>query len=153
MEVVLDYISKGKSEGATLVTGGARVARDGYFIAPTIFADVTDDMTIAREEIFGPVMAVLDFDDEAEVIARANDTQFGLSAGVFTRDLARGHRVIGQLEAGSCWINTYNLAPVEAPFGGSKASGVGRENSKEAINHYSQVKSVYVAMSPVEAPF
>jgi betaine-aldehyde dehydrogenase len=153
MEIVLDYISKGKSEGATLVTGGARVARDGYFIAPTIFADVTDDMTIAREEIFGPVMAVLDFEDEAEVIARANDTQFGLSAGVFTRDLARGHRVIGQLEAGSCWINTYNLAPVEAPFGGSKASGVGRENSKEAINHYSQVKSVYVAMSPVEAPF
>jgi len=98
-------------------------------------------------------MCVLGFESEDEVIARANDTQFGLSAGVFTKDLARGHRVIAALEAGSCWINTYNLAPVEAPFGGSKASGVGRENSKQAINHYSEVKSVYVAMGPVEAPF
>lgn len=153
MKIVRDYIKKGAAEGANLVTGGARAERDGFFIEPTIFSDVTDGMTIAREEIFGPVMCVLDFDDEAEVIARANDTQFGLSAGVFTRDLARGHRVIAALEAGSCWINTYNLAPVEAPFGGSKASGVGRENSKEAINHYSEIKSVYVAMGPVEAPF
>ncbi len=153
MNIVLDYIKKGAAEGANLITGGMRADRDGFFIHPTVFADVTDEMTIAREEIFGPVMCVLGFDSEDEVIARANNTQFGLSAGVFTRDLTRGHRVIGALEAGSCWINTYNLAPVEAPFGGSKASGVGRENSKEAINHYSQVKSVYVAMGPVEAPF
>ena len=110
-------------------------------------------MTIAREEIFGPVMAVLDFEDEAEVITRANATDFGLSAGVFTRDLSRAHRVIGALEAGSCFINSYNDAPVEAPFGGVKASGVGRENSKEAIQHYSQVKSVYVRMGDVEAAF
>jgi len=96
---------------------------------------------------------VLDFETEDEVIARANATEFGLSAGVFTRDLTRAHRVIGQLEAGSCWINAYNLAPVEAPFGGSKMSGVGRENSKAAIEHYSQVKSVYVGMGPVEAPY
>ncbi|MFY0692127.1 MAG: betaine-aldehyde dehydrogenase [Paracoccaceae bacterium] len=153
MNIVLGYIDKGRAEGARLVTGGARADRAGFFIEPTVFADVRDDMTIAREEIFGPVLSVLDFDDEDDVIARANATPFGLSAGVFTRDLARAHRVIGQLEAGSCWINTYNLAPVEAPFGGSKLSGVGRENSKEAIKHYSQVKSVYVGMGPVDAPF
>ena len=110
-------------------------------------------MTIAREEIFGPVMAVLDFEDEAEVVVRANATDFGLSAGVFTRDLHRAHRVIAQLEAGSCFINSYNDAPVEAPFGGVKMSGVGRENSKAAIEHYSQLKSVYVRMGAVEAPF
>ncbi|SMX46526.1 betaine-aldehyde dehydrogenase [Actibacterium lipolyticum] len=153
LEIVEGYIAKGVEEGARLVSGGNRVQRDGFFLEPTVFADVTDGMTIAREEIFGPVMAVLDFEDEDEVITRANDTAFGLAAGVFTRDLTRGHRVIGKLEAGSCWINTYNLAPVEAPFGGVKQSGVGRENSKAAIEHYSQLKSVYVAMGKVDAPF
>ena len=153
MNIVLGYIEKGKAEGARLVAGGDRVDQPGYFIAPTVFADVTDDMTIAQEEIFGPVMAVLDFEDEEEVIARANATEFGLSAGVFTQNLTRAHRVIGALEAGSCFINSYNDAPVEAPFGGVKAAGVGRENSKEAIQHYSQVKSVYVRMGDVEAAF
>ena len=153
MNIVLGYIEKGVAEGARLVCGGKRAAMDGYFIEPTVFADVTDDMTIAREEIFGPVMSVLTFDSEDEAIRRANDTEFGLSAGVFTRDFTRAHRVIRQLEAGSCYINSYNDAPVEAPFGGVKASGVGRENSKEAINHYSQVKSVYVRMGDCEAAF
>ncbi|PTX54083.1 betaine aldehyde dehydrogenase [Litoreibacter ponti] len=153
MNIVLGYINKGVDEGARLVAGGKMAQRDGYFIEPTVFADVTDDMTIAREEIFGPVMSVLDFETEDEVMARANATEFGLAAGVFTRDLTRAHRVVAGFEAGTCYINTYNLAPVEAPFGGSKASGVGRENSKEAINHYSEVKSVYVGMGPVEAPF
>lgn len=153
MEKVLGYIEAGRAEGARLVTGGARLNGPGYYVQPTVFADVTDTMTIAREEIFGPVMAVLDFDTEEEVIARANDTEFGLSAGVFTRDLTRAHRVIGQLEAGTCWINAYNLAPVEAPFGGSKMSGVGRENSKAAVEHYTQIKSVYVGMGPVDAPY
>lgn len=153
MQIVLDYIEKGKAEGARLVTGGNRVDRDGFYLQPTVFADVTDDMTIAREEIFGPVMAVLDFEDEAEVMARANDTEFGLAAGVFTRDLARAHRVAAGFEAGTCFINSYNDAPVEAPFGGSKASGVGRENSKAAIAHYSQLKSVFVRMDDMEAPF
>ncbi|MDE4142449.1 MULTISPECIES: betaine-aldehyde dehydrogenase [Rhodobacterales] len=153
MEIVLGYIEKGKAEGARLICGGERVDRPGYFIAPTVFADVTDDMVIAREEIFGPVMSVLDFETEEEVIERANATEFGLSAGVFTRDFTRAHRVIGALEAGSCFINSYNDAPVEAPFGGVKASGVGRENSKEAIKHFSQVKSVYVRMGDVEAAF
>ena len=153
MNIVLGYIEKGKAEGARLVTGGTRLDREGFYLEPTVFADVTDDMTIAREEIFGPVMAVLDFEDEAEVMARANDTEFGLAAGVFTRDLTRAHRVAAGFEAGTCYINTYNDAPVEAPFGGVKNSGVGRENSKAAINHYSQVKSVFVRMGDVEAPF
>ncbi|MCD9148887.1 betaine-aldehyde dehydrogenase [Pseudophaeobacter flagellatus] len=153
MNIVLGYIEKGKSEGARLICGGARCDMPGWYLQPTVFADVTDDMTIAREEIFGPVMSVLEFDSEDEVVARANDTEFGLSAGVFTKDFTRAHRVIGQLEAGSCFINSYNDAPVEAPFGGVKASGVGRENSKEALKHFSQVKSVYVRMGDVEAAF
>ncbi|GHA54625.1 NAD/NADP-dependent betaine aldehyde dehydrogenase [Amylibacter ulvae] len=152
-DIVLGFIEKGKSEGATLITGGNAVDGDGYYIQPTAFADVTDDMTIAREEIFGPVMSVLEFDTEEEVIKRANDTDLGLAAGVFTNDITRAHRVIDQLEAGTCYINTYNDAPVEAPFGGVKMSGVGRENSKEAINHYSQMKTVYVKMGPVDSPY
>ncbi len=153
MEIVLGYIEKGVAEGARLVTGGKRLNRNGFYLEPTVFADVTDDMVIAREEIFGPVMAVLDFRSEDEVMARANDTEFGLAAGVFTRDLARAHRVAAGFEAGTCYINTYNDAPVEAPFGGSKLSGVGRENSKAAIEHYSQLKSVFVRMGDLEAPF
>ncbi len=156
-EKVLGYMKKGTEEGARLVAGGGEAMLQGFeagcFVEPTIFADVTDDMVIAREEIFGPVMCVLDFADEDEVIERANGTDFGLSAGVFTSDLTRAHRVIARLDAGSCWINTYNLAPVEVPFGGSKRSGVGRENSRAAIEHYSQPKSVYVGMGPVDSPY
>ena len=152
-DIVEGYIAKGVEEGARITFGGKRVDRDGFFIEPTVFADVTDDMTIAREEIFGPVLSVLDFDTEEEVLRRANDTEFGLAAGVFTADLKRAHRMVAGFEAGTCYINTYNLAPVEAPFGGMKMSGVGRENSKAAIDHYSQVKGVYVAMTDVEAPF
>jgi betaine-aldehyde dehydrogenase len=157
MEKVLGYIAKGKAEGAKLLAGGKRVTdgplSKGFFVAPTIFDGCSDDMAIVREEIFGPVMAVLSFSDEDEVIARANATEFGLSAGVFTRDLARGHRVIARLEAGTCWINHYNVTPIELPFGGAKRSGLGRENGKAAIEHYSQLKSVYVALAPVEAPY
>lgn len=152
-DIILGYIDAARAEGARLVAGGHRIDRDGFWIEPTVFADVTDAMKIAREEIFGPVMSVLRFSDEDEVIARANATEFGLSAGVFTRDLARAHRVVARLEAGTCWINTYNLTPVEAPFGGVKASGLGRENSALALNHYSQIKSVYVATGDVAAPY
>lgn len=154
LDKVLGYIATGRSEGARLITGGARASLNtGYYVQPTVFADVTDSMTIAREEIFGPVMAVLDFDTEEEVLARANATDFGLAAGVFTADLARAHRVIAGLQAGTCWINAYNLTPVEAPFGGAKRSGVGRENGHAAVEHYSQIKSVYVGMGPVDAPY
>ena len=152
-DIVLGYIKKGVAEGARLISGGNSIEGTGYFIEPTVFADVTDNMSIAREEIFGPVMSVFDFDTEAEALVRANDTIYGLAAGVFTADLTRAHRMVAGFEAGTCYINTYNLAPVEAPFGGSKQSGVGRENSKAAIEHYSQIKGVYVAMGDVEAPF
>jgi betaine-aldehyde dehydrogenase len=157
LDKVMAYIDKGSSEGARLVCGGVRAQvegfPDGLFVEPTVFADVVDHMTIAREEIFGPVMCVLDFDSEDEAIARANATEFGLAAGVFTRDLQRGHRVIAQLQAGTCWINTYNLTPVEMPFGGYKMSGIGRENGHAAIAHYSQIKSVYVEMGDVESAY
>jgi betaine-aldehyde dehydrogenase len=154
---VLGYIHIGKSEGATLACGGGVPAlqgfEDGCFVEPTVFTGVQDDMRIAREEIFGPVMSVLAFDDEEEVVARANDTEFGLAAGVFTRDLPRAHRVIAQLQAGTCWINAYNLTPVELPFGGYRQSGIGRENALEALRHYSQVKSVYVETGDVASPY
>ena len=110
-------------------------------------------MQIVREEIFGPVMTVLEFEHEEEVIRRANATEFGLSAAVFTRDLNRAHRVIAQLQAGTCWINHYNITPIELPFGGMKSSGLGRENGRAAVEHYTQLKSVYVAMRDVEAPY
>ena len=149
-DLVEAYIAKGQSEGAQLLCGGVR---EGSFITPAVFADVTDDMTIAREEIFGPVMAVLGFDTEDDVIGRANATEFGLAAGVFTRDISRAHRVIAQLQAGTCWINAYNLTPVQMPFGGVKASGIGRENGHAALEHYTRLKSVYVGMGPVDAPY
>lgn len=150
---VLGYIAGAVAQGARLVCGGGPGNEGGLFVRPTVFAEVTDDMVLAREEVFGPVMAVLDFDTEAEVVARANASEFGLAAAVFTADMTRAHRVIGALEAGTCWINAYNLTPVEAPFGGVKASGLGRENSRAAVEHYSQVKSVYVGMGAVEAPY
>ena len=153
MKIVQGYVEKGISEGARLVTGGTRADREGFFLTPAVFTDVTDDMTIAREEIFGPVLSVLEFETEEEALARANATEFGLAAGVFTADITRAHRMVAGFEAGTCYINTYNLAPVEVPFGGMKMSGVGRENAKAAIEHYSQLKSVYVAMGPCDAPF
>jgi betaine-aldehyde dehydrogenase len=157
MEKVLGYIETARREGATLLTGGERVTTGGldrgFFVAPTIFDRCTDDMTIAREEVFGPVMSVLSFRDEEEVIRRANATDYGLAAGVFTRDLARAHRVIARLEAGTCWINQYNVTPIELPFGGYKLSGLGRENSKAAVEHYTQIKSVYVNLGRIEAPY
>jgi betaine-aldehyde dehydrogenase len=157
MEKVLGYIEAGKKGGARLVTGGNRITSGalskGCFVEPTVFADCTDDMTICREEIFGPVMSVLTFTDEDDVVHRANDTEFGLSAGVFTRDIQRAHRVIARLEAGTCWINNYNITPIEMPFGGNKQSGIGRENSLAAIDHYTQLKSVYVEGGNVAAPY
>lgn len=154
---VLNYIESGKMEGATLLCGGGIPRLQGFesglFVDPTVFADANDSMTIAREEIFGPVMTVLAFRDEEEVIRRANDTEFGLAAGVFTRDLSRAHRVISELQAGTCWINTYNRTPVEVPFGGYKQSGMGRENALAALSHYSQLKTIYVETGDLVGPF
>jgi betaine-aldehyde dehydrogenase len=157
MEKVLRFIARGREQGGRLLTGGARVTAgdlaNGFFVAPTVFDNCHDDMDIVRQEIFGPVMSVLEFEGEDEVIARANATEFGLAAGVFTNDLTRAHRVIAQLQAGTCWINHYNITPVELPFGGVKMSGLGRENGRAAIEHYTQLKSVYVAMGDIEAPY
>ena len=157
MQRVLAYIARGRAEGARLLVGGERVTAgdlaNGFFVAPAVFDACHDDMTIVREEIFGPVMSVLEFDDEEEVIERANATEFGLAAAVFTNDLTRAHRVIARLQAGTCWINHYNITPVELPFGGVKMSGLGRENGRAALEHYTQLKSVYVALGDVESPY
>jgi len=156
-ELVLGYIDKGIQEGATLLTGGKALspasAPNGYFVEPTVFVDCKDNMTIVKEEIFGPVMSVLVFDDEDDVIQRANDTHLGLAAGVFTKDIQRAHRVIHQLQAGICWINSYGNSPAEMPVGGYKQSGIGRENGIETLDHYTQTKSIYVGMSNIESPF
>ncbi|SFC57953.1 betaine-aldehyde dehydrogenase [Pseudoalteromonas denitrificans] len=156
-DLVLDYIKVGIKEGAKLLYGGTALAPknalDGYFIAPTIFTDCTDEMTICREEIFGPVMSLLTFEDEDEVITRANATEFGLAAAVFTQDISRAHRVIHQMEAGICWINSYGLSPAQMPVGGYKQSGIGRENGLATLNHYTQLKAVYVGLQPLESPF
>jgi betaine-aldehyde dehydrogenase len=157
LQKVLGLIARGRSQGARVITGGMRVTGGelarGYFVAPTVFDGCRDDMDIVRLEIFGPVMSVLEFDTEEEVIARANATEFGLAAGVFTNDLTRAHRVIARLEAGTCWINHYNITPIELPFGGVKMSGLGRENGHAALEHYTQLKSVYVAMADIESPY
>jgi betaine-aldehyde dehydrogenase len=157
MNTVLNYIEEGKKQGATLLCGGHRCVNDelinGSFVAPTIFTDCTDDMSIVKEEIFGPVMSILTFKTEEEVIARANDSDYGLAAGVFTQNINRAHRVIAELEAGTCWINNYNITPIELPIGGYKQSGIGRENGPTAIEHYTQLKSVYVELGDVDCPY
>jgi len=156
-EKVLNLIEIGKSEGAELLTGGHALQPDnapnGYFVAPTIFTQCTDEMTLSKEEIFGPVMSVLTFTDEDEVVRRANDTRLGLAAGVFTQDITRAHRVIHQMQAGICWINAYGASPAEMPVGGYKMSGIGRENGSETLKAYTQIKAVYVGMQPLESPF
>ena len=156
-KLVLSYIEKGTQEGAFLLSGGQALkpkgVEGGYFVAPTIFTDCNDDMTIVKEEIFGPVMSVLVFDDEDEVVQRANNTEFGLAAGVFTQNIRRAHRVVNQMEAGICWINAYGASPAEMPVGGYKLSGIGRENGSSTINQYTQIKSIYVGMQPLDSPF
>ncbi|EPC00554.1 betaine-aldehyde dehydrogenase [Litchfieldella anticariensis FP35 = DSM 16096] len=154
---VLSYIAIGKQEGARVLIGGEPMAEGdfahGAWAAPTVFTDCTDDMRIVREEIFGPVMSVLVFDDEEEVIARSNDTHYGLAAGVFTENLTRAHRTIHRLEAGICWINTWGESPAEMPVGGYKQSGVGRENGISTLDHYTQIKSIQVEMGPFPPVF
>ncbi|MBL6782689.1 MAG: betaine-aldehyde dehydrogenase [Alphaproteobacteria bacterium] len=147
---VMGMIAKGLEEGAKCAVGGQRVRpqgfENGYFVEPTILTECQDDMTVVRDEIFGPVMSVLVFDDEDEVIRRANATPYGLGAGLVTRDLARAHRMADRLDAGNVWVNTYNLIPPDLPFGGVKGSGFGRESSLFALEGYSDVKATYIAL-------
>ena len=157
LDKVLGYIESGKHEGARLVAGGVRIVdgeyAQGQYVQPTVFADCRDDMQIVREEIFGPVMSLLSFANEEEVIARANDTIYGLGAGVVTENLSRAHRVIHRLEAGICWINTWGESPAEMPVGGYKQSGVGRENGITTLEHYTRIKSVQVELGKYQPVF
>jgi aldehyde dehydrogenase (NAD+) len=150
LETVQRYVDIAKKEGASLVAGGDRAdigTGKGYFFQPTVFDNVTPEMTIAREEIFGPVLATIEFSDVDEAIAKANDSQYGLAAAVWTRDVKKAHYVARKLQAGTVWINTYNIYDTAAPFGGYKASGFGREMSSHALEHYTQVKSVWVDLN------
>jgi aldehyde dehydrogenase (NAD+) len=150
LETVQRYVEIAKKEGATLVAGGERAdigTGKGYFFQPTVFDDVAPEATISREEIFGPVLATIAFADLDEAIARANESQYGLAAAVWTRDIKKAHYVARKLQAGTVWINTYNVYDTAAPFGGYKASGFGREMSSHALEHYTQVKSVWVDLN------
>jgi aldehyde dehydrogenase (NAD+) len=150
-ERVLRYIEGATQEGAALVAGGGRAdigTGKGYFLQPTVFDRVSPAMTIAREEIFGPVLATIEFADLDEAIARANGTTYGLAAAVWTRDIKKAHHVASQLQAGTVWINTYNIYDTAAPFGGYKQSGFGREMGEHALEHYTQVKTVWVDLNP-----
>ncbi|KLT73489.1 betaine-aldehyde dehydrogenase [Neisseria arctica] len=157
MEKVLSYIEQGKAEGAVLLTGGGRLKTNGLengaYVAPTVFGNCTDDMTICREEIFGPVMSILTYTTEEEAISRANDTGYGLAAGVVTPNLQRAHRIIGQIQAGICWINAWGESPAQMPVGGYKQSGIGRENGIQTLMHYTQTKSVLVDLGNYQSVF
>lgn len=144
---VLNYIEQGINEGAELLTGGQKSREEGYFVEPTIFADVNDDMTIAKEEIFGPVIAAMPYDDLDEVIGRANDSEYGLAAGLWTQDVASAHYIANKLRAGTVWVNCYNAFDAAAPFGGFKQSGIGREMGSYALNNYTEVKTVWISMN------
>ena len=154
-DIVMKYIDIAKKEGGKIECGGERVMLEGdcaggYYVSPCIVTNLNDENTIMREEIFGAVASVVTFDTEEEVIKRANNTIFGLAGGVFTKDITRAHRVIDNINAGSCYINTFNLAPAEVPFGGFKMSGIGRENGTVALEHYTQMKTVIVEMNDID---
>jgi acyl-CoA reductase-like NAD-dependent aldehyde dehydrogenase len=158
LEKVLHYIEVAKSEGARCVLGGKRATLaecgNGWFVEPTIFVDVTNDMRIAREEVFGPILSVIRFESEEEAIAIANDTPFGLAAGVWTRDLGRAISIPRRLQAGTVWVNAYRVVSYLAPFGGMKGSGIGRENGARAIYEYLETKSVFLNPTPnIANPF
>lgn len=143
---IIDYIESGKKEGARLVTGGSRVGDKGYFLQPTIFSEVTDNMTIAREEIFGPVQQILKFKNIDEVIERANDSEYGLAAAVFSTNINSVNKIVQGLRAGTVWVNTYNVINAQAPFGGYKTSGNGRELGEYGLQAYTEVKTTYIAL-------
>jgi aldehyde dehydrogenase (NAD+) len=143
---VMGYIETGKREGARLMCGGGSVGDRGYFIQPTVFADVTDEMTIAREEIFGPVMSIIKFRDIDDVVERANRTEYGLAAAVWTRDIGKAHAIADHVRAGTVWINCYDVFDAAAPFGGFKQSGMGRELGEYGLQQYTEVKTVTIKL-------
>jgi aldehyde dehydrogenase (NAD+) len=143
---VMNYIESGKKEGAKLAAGGSSVGDRGYFIQPTVFADVKDDMKIAREEIFGPVMSILKFKDIDEVVERANRTDYGLAAGVWTRDIGKAHAIADRVRAGTVWVNCFDVFDAAAPFGGFKQSGIGRELGEYGLSQYTEVKTITVKL-------
>jgi aldehyde dehydrogenase (NAD+) len=149
LEKTLSYVAIGRDEGAELVAGGSRIDREGlakgYFVEPTVFAGVAPDMRIAQEEIFGPVAALIPFDDEEEAIAIANSTRYGLASGLWTGDTGRAHRVAARIEAGMVWVNTYRYIRWSTPYGGVKASGWGRENGIEALDAYLETKTTIIS--------
>ncbi|HEX6546459.1 MAG TPA: aldehyde dehydrogenase family protein [Bryobacteraceae bacterium] len=145
-EKVLGYVESGKREGAKLMCGGERVGDRGYFVAPTVFADVQDNMKIAQEEIFGPVMSILKFKDMDELVDRANRTMYGLAAAVWTRDIGKAHQIANSVRAGTVWVNCFDVFDAAAPFGGFKQSGVGRELGEYGLQQYSEVKTVTVKL-------
>jgi aldehyde dehydrogenase (NAD+) len=142
----MSYIDAGKREGAKLLCGGKRVGDRGYFISPTIFDDVKDEMKISREEIFGPVMSVIPFKNIDEVVRRANNTTYGLAAAVWTRDVSKAHAIANRLRAGTVWVNCYDVFDAAAPFGGFKQSGIGRELGEYGLQNYTEVKTVTVQL-------
>jgi aldehyde dehydrogenase (NAD+) len=146
LDKILGYCDLGQKQGATLMTGGHRFGNKGFFVEPTIFDNVRDDMAIARDEIFGPVVSVLPFKSVEEVIARANSTYYGLAAGVWTRDLNKAHRYAKEVKAGTVWVNCYHVVDTTTPFGGFKMSGQGRENGEAALEHYTEVKTVTIKL-------
>ncbi len=145
-EKVMGYIESGKQQGAKMLCGGDRVGSRGYFIRPTVFADVKDEMKIAQEEIFGPVMSILKFRDTDELVERANRTMYGLAAGVWTKDIGKAHAIANSVRAGTVWVNCYDVFDAAAPFGGFKQSGIGRENGEYGLQQYTEVKTVTVQL-------
>jgi aldehyde dehydrogenase (NAD+) len=143
---VMSYINSGKSEGAELLTGGKTFGDTGYFVEPTVFANVRDEMKIAREEIFGPVMSIMKFHDIEEVVTRANNTPYGLAAAVWTRDVAKVHAIADNVRAGTIWVNCFDVFDAAAPFGGFKQSGIGREMGEYALQQYTEVKTVTIKL-------